>query len=96
MSDGTQGEPRRTRSVTVKILGREYRVRSDDEPKHLEEVASYVDRVLREVQGRFDSDTQATAILAALNIASDLVRMRQMVAFDPERIRSLIDLVESA
>lgn len=96
MSDGTQDEPRRARSVTVKILGREYRVRSDEESKHLEEVASYVDRVLREVQGRSDSDTQATAILAAMNIASDLVRMRQLVAFDPERIRSLIDLVESA
>jgi cell division protein ZapA (FtsZ GTPase activity inhibitor) len=96
MPDGSQEEPRRIRSVTIKILGREYRVRSDDDPKHLEEVASYVDRVLREVQGSFDSDTQATAILAAMNIASDLVRMRQMVAFDPERIRSLIDLVESA
>jgi cell division protein ZapA len=96
MADEVQNEPRRIRSVTVKIMGREYRIRSDDEPKHLEEVATYVDRVLRDVQGRFDSDTQATAILAALNIASDLVRLRQLVAVDPERIRALIDLVESA
>lgn len=95
MADSTPGDEARVRSVTVKILGREYRVRSDADAKHLEEVAAYVDRVLREVQGRFGSDTQAAAILAALNIASDLVRMRELVAIRPERIRSLIDLLES-
>jgi cell division protein ZapA (FtsZ GTPase activity inhibitor) len=96
MPDATRGDAHQVRSVTVKILGREYRVRSDADAKHLEEVAAYVDRVLREVQGRFGSDTQAAAVLAALNIASELVRMREMVAIRPERIRSLIDLLESA
>jgi cell division protein ZapA (FtsZ GTPase activity inhibitor) len=95
MPDATRGDAAPARSVTVKILGKEYRVRSDADAKHLEEVAAYVDRVMREIHGRSGSDTQAAAILAALNIASDLVRMRELVAIRPERIRSLIELLES-
>jgi cell division protein ZapA (FtsZ GTPase activity inhibitor) len=81
--------------VTVKILGQEYRIRSEAGPEHLEEVARYVDRVLRQLQERFGSDTQGAAILAALNIASDLLQMRELAAVRPDRVRSLIDLLES-
>ena len=80
---------------SVKILGKEYRIRSDADAEHIEEVAAYVDKTLREVQ-RNTPDTQDAAILAALNFASDLLRIRQAgnVA-EPERIQALIDLVNS-
>ena len=85
------------RAVTVKILGQEYRIRSEAEAQHLEQVAGYVDRVLREIQERSSSDTQSAAILAALNIASDLLRVKEEYGPVPAaRIRALIDLVESA
>lgn len=84
------------RSATVKILGTEYRVRSEADPEHLQEVADYVDRVLKEVQQRFSPDTQSAAILAALNIASDFLRSRSGVPVTPDRLRALIELVESA
>ena len=83
------------RSATVKILEREYRIRSDADPAHLDAVATYVDQVLREVR-KSTPDTQDASVLAALNIASELLRSRQQVAVPRERILELIDLIESA
>jgi cell division protein ZapA (FtsZ GTPase activity inhibitor) len=82
--------------VAIKIGGREYRVRADSDPRHLESVAAFVDGVLRDVQ-RSTPDTRDAAILAALNIASDLLHMREQLAVVPrERVRALIELVDSA
>ena len=83
------------RRISIKILDREYRIRSDADPEHLEAVAAHVDRVLREVR-RSTPDTQDAAVLAALNIASELLRSRQLVAVPRERIQELIELVDSA
>ena len=82
--------------TVVKILGRDYRVRNADDPEHVVAVAAYVDQVLREIQ-RSMPDTHEAAILAAMNIASELLRLR-----DPEqprvpepRLQAMIDLLES-
>ncbi len=83
------------RRAVVKILEREYRIRSDADPAHLEAVASYVDQVLREVR-KSTPDTQDASVLAALNIASELIRSRTQVAVPRDRILELIDLIESA
>ncbi len=91
--DGPRDKP--GRRATVKILEREYRIRSDADPAHLDAVASYVDQVLREVR-KSTPDTQDASVLAALNIASELLRSRGQVAVPRERIQKLIDLVESA
>ena len=80
---------------SVKILGREYRIRSDADPEHIERVAAYVDQVMHDVQ-RNTPDTQNAAVLAALNIASELMRARAAnLTIDGERIRALIELVDS-
>lgn len=81
-------------AIAIKILGQEYRVRSDAEAAHLETVAEYVDGVLRELR-RTTPDTQDAAILAALNIASDLLMLRDRAGIPADRVRALIDLVES-
>ena len=83
------------RRTTVKILEREYRIRSDADPEHLDAVATYVDQVLREVR-KSTPDTQDASVLAALNIASELLRTRQQVAVPRDRVLALIDLIESA
>lgn len=85
----------KTQLNTIKIMGHEYRVRSDSEPEHLQQVASYVDRVLREVS-RSTTDTQSAAVLAALNLASELLELRRLEAAPRERLQALIDLVDSA
>jgi cell division protein ZapA (FtsZ GTPase activity inhibitor) len=77
----------------VKILGKEYRLRGDEDAAHMEAVAAYLDQVLREIQ-RTLPDTQDSAMLAALNIASEVVRLRGSLV-RADRIQSLIDLVDS-
>ena len=81
--------------TTLKILGREYKIRTDEEPEHLDAVAQYVDGVLREVR-KATPDTQDAAVLGLLNVASELLRTRVNVSLPPERVRALIDLIESA
>ena len=79
---------------TIKILGQEYRVRSDQDPQHLEMVAAYVNEVLGEVR-QATPDTQDAAVLTALNLASELVRLRESSLVPEERIQALIELVDS-
>ena len=82
--------------TTLKILGKEYRIRSDVDSEHLERVAKHVDELLRDAE-RSTPDTQDAAILVALNLASDLLRMRDAgVGLPPDRLQALIDLVDSA
>jgi cell division protein ZapA (FtsZ GTPase activity inhibitor) len=82
--------------LAIKILGNEYRVRSPADDKHLQAVASYVDSVLREIREN-TADTQDAAILACLNIASELLRIRKThEVVSRARIQSLIDFVDSA
>ena len=84
------------KSTTILILGREYRVRSDaDDETHLNTVAAHVDGMLRDLK-RTTPDTQDAAILVALNIASDLLRIRDHgTGVSGARIQALIDLVDS-
>lgn len=94
MSQIGNGNGGPARSLVIKILDREYRVRTDAGREHLEAVAAYVDRVLREVR-QTTPDTQDASVLAALNIASELLRSRDLVAVPRERIQALIDLADS-
>lgn len=83
------------RQATIKILGKEYRIRSDADPAHLESVADYVNRVLGEI-AQTTPDTQDAAVLASLNIASDLLRSREGVAVPSQRMLALIERADSA
>ena len=59
--------------VDIEILGRRYSLQSDRPPEHLQRVAAHVDKRLREVTGgRTVAVQRDHAILAALNIASEL------------------------
>lgn len=82
-------------ATSIKVLGQEYRVRTDGDAEHIQQVAQYVDRVLREVH-RSTKDTQDAAILAALNIASELMRAREITGVPRSRIQALIELIDSA
>ena len=79
---------------TVKVFGRQYALRTDVEPDHLQYVAQYVDRIMRDVAAS-TPDTQDAAILAALNIASELMRKRDPDESFKQRIQALIDLIDS-
>lgn len=61
----------------VEIFGAVYRVRGRDDGGHLQEVAALVDSKMREVSGHArTADTAKLAILAALNLADELLQNR--------------------
>lgn len=63
--------------VHVEILGQTYAIRAGTEPGYVEQLASFVDRQMREVsRGTGAIDTLRVAVLAALNIADELFRER--------------------
>lgn len=94
-SRASQQSETEVRPVTLKVMGQEYRVRSDEDAEHLEKVADYVDGLIREIRRGSTADTQTAAIMAALTIASDLLAVRDHPQSVPQdRLRALIELVD--
>lgn len=91
-------------SVRIKILGVEYSVTGYDDVRYLQEVAEYVDQRMRRLcQMQADIPPLKSAILTALNIADELLRIRRQLArYEEEaadinrkivdRSRKLVDL----
>jgi cell division protein ZapA len=76
--------------VRVTIVGDEYVLRSEAPEAHTRAVAEHVDRVIREVLGTGTVvETHKAAILAALQIADELLRERAAAAALAERTRGL-------
>lgn len=62
-------------SVTVNIFGKEYTLRGAADADYVQEVAAFVDRRMNEVaRGTPVASTARVAILAAVNIADELLR----------------------
>lgn len=65
------------RSVAVTIAGQRYTIKSDAEEAYVQSLAQIVDDKVKEVQrGAKTAAPQAVAVLAALQIADDLMRER--------------------
>ena len=86
--------------VIVRILGEDYTVKSDADTAYVAEVASIVDERMRELYNspaRPRSKTKL-AILAAINIADELLQHRQLVEPGNKeleiRTRQLIELLD--
>ena len=66
--------------VTITIRGKQYTVRGDDSAEDVEAVARDLDQRLEEVATRTRSfDEYTIALLTALNLASELRRLRREV-----------------
>lgn len=68
-----QGGDRKA-SVEVQILGQRMVLKADDDPRHLERLAAYVNRKTTEVAAGGPVSASKLAVLAALNIADDYFR----------------------
>src|SRR3989454_12108669 len=85
--------------VQVEIYGQSYNLRGEGEVGYIQDLASYVDRRMREVADATATvDSLKVAILASLNIADESRRGR---AADPDlapggadRVTRLIDMLE--
>ncbi len=92
-------------TIEVRILGQDYRVVSDgsvSSEEQVEAAATLVDETMRRIRDRTGTvDTAQVAVLTALNVANRLLAQRddERPAGEPlesDRIRGLIELVESA
>ncbi len=64
--------------VTINLGGQELKLRAGDNPDKIKALGEYVDSKLQEVTGGQGSVTLRVALLAALNIAEELQREREM------------------
>lgn len=91
------------RSVAVRILGHEYRVRTEADYETVERVAHLVSETMERIRLRTGTvDTLDLAVLAALNLANDLFAARGGSAgslardgASQPRLRNLITRVET-
>ena len=94
-------------SITVRLLGQDYRIASDGDGASEEQIhaaAAVVDETMRRLRERTGTvDTLHVAVLAALNVAHRYIAHREAPGrpsaaepVDAERVRALIELVESA
>ena len=88
------------RSVAVRIRGQEFRILTDKDPEALARVAQLVDQTMARIERHTGAvDTQDVAVLTALNLARELVELRESgaePALDADRLRALVEQAESA
>jgi cell division protein ZapA (FtsZ GTPase activity inhibitor) len=87
------------RSVTVQIAGLRYSLKTDGDDRTVKALAAHVDGKIRDIQKQGKvPDTQAVAVLAALQIAEELFAERREASELRKRIReksqSLLDYLE--
>ena len=87
------------RSVTVQIAGNRYSLKTDEDDRWVKSLAAYVDGKMREAQKHTRTvDTQAVAVLTALQIAEELFAERrdgrELRKSIRERSQCLLDYLE--
>lgn len=89
------------RSVAVRILDHDYRIRTEADEEAVGRVAGLVNDRMERIRTRTGTvDTLDLAVLAALNLANDLLTTGGTGEIEPsrdgaKRLRTLIDRVES-
>ena len=95
---GENGAPmvgRKEDSVEVLIEGQKYVVRSDLDADAVRQIAFHVDRIMKEIKRRSPNVSPTkVAILAALNIAEELFRLKGNCSEVIERSAELTDLID--
>jgi cell division protein ZapA len=85
--------------TTVQIFGKDYPVASDQNREYVHRLAEYVDRKMNEIAAAGDALASGKiAVQACLNIADDLMRMKnekeQFIRTIQGRISSVAKLIE--
>src|SRR4029453_1656214 len=78
-------------TTEVEIFGAVYSVRGDQEREYLQELAKTVDRTMRQIAERVTTvDAGKIAILAALNLADELIQSQRRQEGERERITETV------
>lgn len=86
------------RSVSIRVLGQEYRVRTDAPPDELQRVAGLVESTMGRLRDRTGAvDSRELAMMTAVNLARDLLaertQRRSGAALAPQ-VRQLAEQIE--
>ena len=86
--------------VEVEILGQKYTIRSEADPKYVKDLAAYVEKRAKSVEGQIRGQDPVKALaLAALYIADELFRAREeLTKYEgdlPKRIGAMVDLLDA-
>jgi len=80
--------PTMKRSVSVQIAGVKYALKTEEDDRYVKQVAAFVDGKIRDVQKHTRTvDTQAVAVLTALQIAEELFHERRQSGDLRKKIR---------
>ncbi|TNF22362.1 MAG: cell division protein ZapA [Deltaproteobacteria bacterium] len=73
----------------ITLMGREFRIRSDDDPAHVQALADYVNAKIDELSGgQGHVASQQVLLMTTLNLADELFKIRAEHERLTERIRS--------
>lgn len=79
--------------VNVSILGKEYNIVSQVDPKYIKKAAEYLDLKMREVSQAYPNITEAKiAVLAALNITDELFQARESEPSGGDYKKKIVEL----
>jgi cell division protein ZapA len=86
--------------VEVEILGQKYTIRSEADPTYVKDLAAYVEKRVKGVEGQIRGQDPVKALaLAALYIADELFRAREeLTKYEgdlPKRIGAMVDLLDA-
>lgn len=83
-------------SVRVDIFGHDYILKADNDDAHIKRVADLVDKKMKEVSLSANSrNVSNIAILAALNIAEEFLRIKDERDRAEKKARDLTRLIDS-
>lgn len=76
-------------SHNVNLMGRDFKVRSEDTVEHVEAVATYVNDVISGLsEGRRHTPVQQVLLLASMTMADELLKERARLEAIREKIRA--------
>lgn len=87
----------KAKALEVNIMGRNYRVTcADDEREALRAAVAYVDKKMTEIKAlRKVASTERIAVMAALNIAHELLSIKLGAGFDIVELKRRMNSVQS-
>lgn len=79
-------------AVKIQVYGKEYTVKSPEDPEVTREYAAYIDNLMREVGRKTGSlDVNRVAILALLQLTHELFILRKRVERDEKEFNQRMD-----
>jgi len=86
---------KQTKQYKITILDNEYSLVSDESEQHVRSTVEYVDSLMKVVQEKSRlADQTKVAVLAALQIASELLRLQEEKMRNQQEYSVLIDTIE--